>query len=41
MSGIRHARRYLSGMLKKNWGRILFISSESAMQIPAEMFTTA
>jgi len=41
MSGIRHSRHYLSGMLKKNWGRILFISSESAMQIPAEMFTMA
>lgn len=37
MSGIRLARHYLTGMLKKNWGRILFISSESAVQIPAEM----
>ena len=37
MSGVRLARHYLSGMLKKNWGRILFISSESAVQIPAEM----
>ena len=37
MSGIRLSRHYLSGMLKKNWGRILFISSESAVQIPAEM----
>ncbi len=37
MSGIRLSRHYLPGMLKKNWGRILFISSESAVQIPAEM----
>jgi NAD(P)-dependent dehydrogenase (short-subunit alcohol dehydrogenase family) len=37
MSGIRLARHYLTAMLKKNWGRILFISSESGVQIPAEM----
>src|ERR1700676_4372157 len=37
MSGIRLSRHYLSGMRKKNWGRILFVSSESAVQIPAEM----
>lgn len=37
MSGVRLARHYLSGMLKKNWGRMIFISSESAIQIPAEM----
>jgi NAD(P)-dependent dehydrogenase (short-subunit alcohol dehydrogenase family) len=37
MSGVRLSRYYLAGMLKKNWGRILFISSESAVQIPAEM----
>jgi NAD(P)-dependent dehydrogenase (short-subunit alcohol dehydrogenase family) len=37
MSGVRMARHYLSGMLKRNWGRILFISSESGVQIPAEM----
>ena len=37
MSGVRLARHYLPGMLKKNWGRILFISSESAVQIPPEM----
>ena len=30
MSGVRLTRHYLAGMLKKNWGRILFISSESA-----------
>jgi NAD(P)-dependent dehydrogenase (short-subunit alcohol dehydrogenase family) len=37
MSGVRLSRHYLTGMLKRNWGRILFMSSESAVQIPAEM----
>jgi NAD(P)-dependent dehydrogenase (short-subunit alcohol dehydrogenase family) len=37
MSGVRLSRHYLAGMLKKDWGRILFISSESAVQIPKEM----
>jgi NAD(P)-dependent dehydrogenase (short-subunit alcohol dehydrogenase family) len=37
MSGVRLSRHYLPGMRAKNWGRILFISSESAVQIPAEM----
>jgi len=37
MSGVRLSRHYLAGMLKRNWGRILFISSESAVQIPPEM----
>lgn len=37
MSGIRLSRAYFDGMLKRNWGRIIFISSESALQIPAEM----
>jgi len=37
MSGVRLSRHYLPAMLKKNWGRILFVSSESAVQIPAEM----
>ena len=37
MSGVRLSRHYLAGMLKKNWGRILFMSSESAVQIPPEM----
>ncbi len=36
MSGVRLARHYLTGMLRNNWGRILFISSESAVQIPVE-----
>jgi NAD(P)-dependent dehydrogenase (short-subunit alcohol dehydrogenase family) len=37
MSGVRLSRHYLPGMLQRNWGRIIFISSESAVQIPAEM----
>jgi NAD(P)-dependent dehydrogenase (short-subunit alcohol dehydrogenase family) len=37
MSGIRLARAYFGQMLKNNWGRIIFISSESAVQIPDEM----
>jgi NAD(P)-dependent dehydrogenase (short-subunit alcohol dehydrogenase family) len=37
MSGVRLSRHYLTGMRAKNWGRILFVSSESAVQIPAEM----
>ncbi|QIP14882.1 SDR family oxidoreductase [Spirosoma aureum] len=37
MSGIRLARQYFPAMLSKGWGRILFISSESALQIPEEM----
>jgi NAD(P)-dependent dehydrogenase (short-subunit alcohol dehydrogenase family) len=37
MSGVRLSRAYLSGMLKRNWGRIVFISSESALNIPKEM----
>lgn len=37
MSGIRLSRYYLPRMLAANWGRIVFISSESAVQIPAEM----
>jgi NAD(P)-dependent dehydrogenase (short-subunit alcohol dehydrogenase family) len=37
MSGVRLGRHYLKGMLKKNWGRVIFISSESGLQIPLEM----
>ena len=37
MSGVRLSRHYLPRMKQKNWGRILFISSESGQQIPAEM----
>jgi NAD(P)-dependent dehydrogenase (short-subunit alcohol dehydrogenase family) len=37
LSGVRLCRAFLSFMKKKNWGRIIFISSESGLQIPAEM----
>ena len=37
LSGVRLSRHYLPGMKKRNWGRIVFISSESAVQIPSEM----
>src|SRR5438876_1897597 len=37
LSGVRLSRHYLPGMKLRNWGRIVFISSESAIQIPAEM----
>jgi NAD(P)-dependent dehydrogenase (short-subunit alcohol dehydrogenase family) len=37
LSGVRLARLYLPAMKKADWGRIIFISSESAVQIPAEM----
>jgi len=37
MSGVRAARRYLPRMKAAGWGRIIFISSESAVNIPAEM----
>ena len=37
MSGVRLSRAYLPGMKERNWGRIVFISSESGLQIPAEM----
>ena len=37
LSGIRLSRAYLPGMKQRNRGRIVFISSESAIQIPVEM----
>src|SRR5437868_8011012 len=37
MSGVRLSRHYLSQMKAANWGRIIFISSESATNIPVEM----
>jgi NAD(P)-dependent dehydrogenase (short-subunit alcohol dehydrogenase family) len=37
LSGVRLSRAYLPNMLARNWGRIVFLSSESAFQIPAEM----
>lgn len=37
MSGVRLARALLPGMVQKRWGRVVFISSESALNIPADM----
>lgn len=37
LSGVRLSKAYLPDMLQKNWGRIIFISSESGVQIPDEM----
>jgi NAD(P)-dependent dehydrogenase (short-subunit alcohol dehydrogenase family) len=37
MSGVRLSRHYVAGMRARNWGRIVFISSESGLQIPVEM----
>lgn len=37
MSGVRLSRAYLPQLIKKNWGRVVFISSESALNIPVEM----
>ena len=37
LSGVRLSRLYLPKMRERNWGRIIFISSESGIQIPAEM----
>src|SRR5487761_2758609 len=37
MSGVRMARHYLPRMVRKGWGRVVFVSSESAVNIPKEM----
>jgi NAD(P)-dependent dehydrogenase (short-subunit alcohol dehydrogenase family) len=37
LSGVRLSRHYVRGMRARNWGRIVFVSSESGLQIPAEM----
>jgi NAD(P)-dependent dehydrogenase (short-subunit alcohol dehydrogenase family) len=37
LSGVRLSRAYLPGMKERNWGRIVFISSESAINTPGEM----
>jgi len=37
LSGVQLSRAYLPGMKQKNWGRVVFISSESGIQIPVEM----
>ena len=37
LSGARLSRHYLPGMLARNWGRIIFISSESGVLVPPNM----
>ena len=37
LTGVRLSRTYVSGMKQRKWGRVIFISSESAIQIPVEM----
>ncbi len=37
LSGVRLSRHYMTGMRARDWGRIVFVSSESAVQIPVEM----
>jgi NAD(P)-dependent dehydrogenase (short-subunit alcohol dehydrogenase family) len=37
LSGVRLARHYTQGMVKRGWGRVMFVSSESGIQIPVEM----
>lgn len=37
MSGVRLAREYAPGMAERGWGRVVFLSSESAQNIPADM----
>jgi NAD(P)-dependent dehydrogenase (short-subunit alcohol dehydrogenase family) len=37
MSGVRLSRAYLPAMKERNWGRVVFLSSESALNIPADM----
>src|SRR5258708_31429261 len=37
LSGVRLARALVPGMVTRAWGRVVFISSESALKIPKEM----
>lgn len=37
MSGVRASRHYMPGMMQRGWGRVVFISSESAIAVPKEM----
>ncbi|KRP62107.1 SDR family NAD(P)-dependent oxidoreductase [Pseudomonas orientalis] len=37
MSGVRAARAYMPGMIQRGWGRVVFMSSESAIAVPKEM----
>jgi NAD(P)-dependent dehydrogenase (short-subunit alcohol dehydrogenase family) len=41
MSGVRMTRHYLPAMTKRGWGRVVFISSESALAIPKDMIDYA
>lgn len=37
MSGVRLSRAYIPAMLERNWGRVVFLSSESGLNIPPDM----
>ena len=37
MSGVRLSRHYMRGMLDRDWGRVVFLSSESGVNIPPDM----
>ena len=37
MAGVRLSRHYLKGMIERDWGRVVFVSSESARNIPVDM----
>lgn len=37
MSGVRLARAYMRGMMERSWGRVVFLSSESGINIPDDM----
>ena len=41
MSGVRASRHYMPGMIQRGWGRVVFISSESAIAVPKEMIDYA
>ena len=41
MSGVRASRHYVPNMMKRGWGRVVFISSESALAIPKDMIDYA
>ncbi|MGF6771863.1 NAD(P)-dependent dehydrogenase (short-subunit alcohol dehydrogenase family) [Paraburkholderia sp. GAS199] len=41
MSGVRLTRAYLKGMMEKKWGRVVFLSSESGLNIPPDMLAYA
>jgi len=41
MSGVRASRHYIPNMKKRGWGRVVFISSESALAVPTDMIDYA